>query len=63
MLQPVRRDATCRQQNFPRRLLRLLADQNSAAARSSTFVSALSGASLLSGLRSYPAMTAIRKEK
>ncbi|EJT01627.1 hypothetical protein [Rhizobium sp. CCGE 510] len=26
MLQPVRHDATCRRQNFPRRLLRLLAD-------------------------------------
>ncbi|OWO90037.1 hypothetical protein B5E41_29060 [Rhizobium esperanzae] len=41
MLQPVRHDATCCRQNFPRRVLRLLADQNSVAGKSSTFVSAL----------------------
>ena len=54
--------ATWRRRNFPRRILRLLAHQNSVAVRSSTSVSALSGASLLSDLRSHPAMNAIRKD-
>ncbi|RDJ00840.1 hypothetical protein B5K05_33855 [Rhizobium phaseoli] len=63
MLQPVRHDATCRRQNFPRRLLRLLADQNSVAGRSSTSVLALWVHPSFPVCRLSPAITAFRKEK